>query len=362
MTIIILSKIDDAHAVCVEAALLQKGAKVIFWSWADFPSNLKFNVEISQFNFNITGFSENIDNTTLWVHRDLNPVVSEMVHPADRNFVLNESLQLLNGMLFKIAENAFCVNPLPSRLYMNSKITQLSLAVKCGLSIPSTIYSNDPDEIIRFFKQHGEKIIVKYSSPMSWEAADGSISTPYTARISEMHLSNRSQLAACPSIFQEEIEKQYELRIVFFGATIFAIKIPSQDDENKVDWRMNFQNSPPCEVFTLPTTEEYRIRSFIAASGLLYGSIDMIVLKSNKYVFLEVNETGQFLWIEDLLPQLPLLDCFTDFLIERNKEFRYEPGCGVLQCRNFDHLITFDALEKRRSGHIGSLHQRIQPE
>ncbi|MFM9438385.1 hypothetical protein ACFDR9_005491 [Janthinobacterium sp. CG_23.3] len=109
---------------------------------------------------------------------------------------------------------------------------------------------------------------------------------------------------------------------------------------------------PPCSVFTLPAAELKKVRAFIRASGLRYGSIDMIVDTEENYIFLEVNETGQFLWIEDILPELPLLDCFADFLISRDPEFAYKKGRYAVRCGDFDGAITMESMKERSAGHM----------
>ena len=50
--------------------------------------------------------------------------------------------------------------------------------------------------------------------------------------------------------------------------------------------------------------------------GLAFGCIDLIVTPQGEYVFLEVNEMGQFLWVEQREPACPLLRAFATMLIE----------------------------------------------
>ncbi|RME33023.1 MAG: hypothetical protein D6794_12045, partial [Deltaproteobacteria bacterium] len=50
-----------------------------------------------------------------------------------------------------------------------------------------------------------------------------------------------------------------------------------------------------------------------------------IVTPGGEVVFLEVNEMGQWLWIEFRLPDVPLLDAFCRFLLSRDPEFVYRP-------------------------------------
>ena len=53
--------------------------------------------------------------------------------------------------------------------------------------------------------------------------------------------------------------------------------------------------------------------------GLLFGCIDLIVTPDGEYYFLEVNEQGQFLWIDDIAPSINMLEQFCAFLIAPHK-------------------------------------------
>ncbi|MFM9073679.1 MAG: hypothetical protein ACKOOC_09800, partial [Cyanobium sp.] len=58
--------------------------------------------------------------------------------------------------------------------------------------------------------------------------------------------------------------------------------------------------------------------------GLVFGYIDLIVTKDQEYVFLEVNQMGQFLWVEEANPNIPLLDAFCQFLMAGHVDFAYD--------------------------------------
>jgi hypothetical protein len=344
--------VDDVHAIAVESALKKKGENVISWHWWDFPSVDKYS-----FNFDGAGNFRNsiteaiTDDVSIWIHRGLAPVPSAEVHPADAEFVVQESRLMLHGMLNEIAKNAFCVNPPQAVSNLYSKINELTLAVKCQLNIPPTLFSNDPSAIRKFFDRH-EDIVMKHSNQTLWQSADGSLSFPYTAKVTSEHLVNDQQLRACPTIFQKLIEKAFELRIVFIGETIFAVKIDSQKSQKSLDWRKDYDSLPPCSPFNLPERELQKIKTFVSASGLMYGSIDIVVTKNGDYVFLEVNETGQFLWIEYLLPTVPLLDCFANFLISRNPRYQYKKESCEVRYADIFSECTDAALEQRKKGHM----------
>jgi glutathione synthase/RimK-type ligase-like ATP-grasp enzyme len=354
MTVCIISNVDDPHAICVEQALIRKGVQVVNWHWGDFPGVSRLSIEFSASGtIKVPILEGPLKETSLWVHRGLRAIAPASLHPADVAFVHNESHVMLNGMLAKFSRESFCVNPRESVRKLESKINQLELATTCGFIVPPSLFSNDPGAIRRFFAQYNGNIVVKHSSQMRWESPkDRRVHLTFTSRINADHIANDEQLSACPSIFQKEIAKAFELRIVFIGNNIFAIKIDSQKSKESVDWRQDFKGYPPCSTYELPLSELKKIKKFIHASGLRYGSIDVIVDRDGIFHFLEVNETGQFLWIEDILPEVLLLDCFAEFLARRDPDFEYRPDRNIVRCGDFDSDISPDALNMRRMGHV----------
>ena len=59
--------------------------------------------------------------------------------------------------------------------------------------------------------------------------------------------------------------------------------------------------------------------------GLVFGATDFIVNEKHEYVFLEVNEQGQFLWLVDLNSNFKMLDIFINFLINTTQSFQWDP-------------------------------------
>ena len=58
--------------------------------------------------------------------------------------------------------------------------------------------------------------------------------------------------------------------------------------------------------------------------GVVFGAFDFIVQPNGDYVFLGVNEMGQFLWFAEENSHFALLDTFVKFLISRRPDFRRE--------------------------------------
>ena len=98
------------------------------------------------------------------------------------------------------------------------------------------------------------------------------------------------------TLFQEELEKEYELRIFCLDGDVYGMAIFSQlDQKTKVDFR-NYNLSRPNRVvpYAVPAAVHTKINYLLANLGLTNGSVDMVRTVAGEYVFLEVNPTGQF--------------------------------------------------------------------
>src|SRR6185295_14798986 len=61
---------------------------------------------------------------------------------------------------------------------------------------------------------------------------------------------------------------------------------------------------------------------------IVFGCFDFIVTPQDEYIFLEVNEMGQFLWVEEINPAIMLLEPFAEFLVSCDKNFKWRRTKG----------------------------------
>jgi glutathione synthase/RimK-type ligase-like ATP-grasp enzyme len=236
---------------------------------------------------------------------------------------------------------SFWVNPLNADL-INNKANQLNIAQQIGFLIPATLISNNPIEIRSFFHSFDRNVIHKSFSPMGWKYKT-SIYAGVTNKITLEDLQDDRVLSACPGIYQHYIDKKFEVRITIIGEKCFSVKLDSQSREKTIDYRLSlFTNSFPVEPMSLPEKIQEKLLEFMRKSNLLFGCFDFIVSKENEWIFLEVNPMGQFLWIEELCPELPLLDTFSKLLISSNKKISaFSSNSVTLHLAEFmqQHLI-----------------------
>jgi D-alanine-D-alanine ligase-like ATP-grasp enzyme len=64
----------------------------------------------------------------------------------------------------------------------------------------------------------------------------------------------------------------------------------------------------------LPADIRDKVSGFMAEAGLIYSCIDFIVTPEGRYVFLESNPRGQYLWIEHYTG-MPITEAIADALM-----------------------------------------------
>jgi glutathione synthase/RimK-type ligase-like ATP-grasp enzyme len=123
-----------------------------------------------------------------------------------------------------------------------------------------------------------------------------------------------SAVRYCPVIFQAYVPKRVELRITVVGGEVFAAEIHSQQSNHtRHDWRRYDLGETPHLPHELPADVARRCLRLVGELGLCYGAIDMVLTPDGRYVFIEINPNGQYLWIEQMTG-LPISDAVCDLL------------------------------------------------
>jgi glutathione synthase/RimK-type ligase-like ATP-grasp enzyme len=132
--------------------------------------------------------------------------------------------------------------------------------------------------------------------------------------------------------------KDYELRVTVMGEHVLAVKIRSQETtEGRLDWRRAYDGLA-MEPYSLSPAVADHCRQLVRRLGLVFGCLDFIVTPAGEYVFLEVNEMGQFLFVERYTG-LPLLDAFCEFLLQGRVDFDWRPEEASLRYMDFETEI-----------------------
>ncbi|MEA2604802.1 MAG: hypothetical protein QOF89_5794 [Acidobacteriota bacterium] len=181
----------------------------------------------------------------------------------------------------------------PRRASLN-KLDVLTRAARAGFDTPATLVTTEREALRRFCAAHGTVI----TKPI------GEVDMFLEGERSHFLFTTALDLAAvdalperfAPSLFQEMVDKEYELRIFYLDGECHAMAIFSQNDpQTQTDFRRYNREKPNRTVpFRLTPDTEERIRRLMADLALETGSIDLLVTRDGREVFLEVNPVGQF--------------------------------------------------------------------
>jgi glutathione synthase/RimK-type ligase-like ATP-grasp enzyme len=213
----------------------------------------------------------------------------------------------------------------PDRIRQASwKGEQLARAAGLGFEVPRTLITTDPDAARQFLAACGNRMIFKVMSDPTLGAVSLSRQDPelqfehydvMTTVVTQAELGLLDSALIAPCLFQEYVAKKVELRVTVIGDEVFAAEIHSQEhEETTVDWR-NFQVDIPYRAVSLPPPVTERIRAFVRSYGLNFSAMDLIVTPDDRYVFIENNPNGQFIFVEDKVPELGLTDALAACLI-----------------------------------------------
>lgn len=350
VNILIESLDNDFHAACVKWALEQQGHTATIWDFAHFPEKQSLSVRMTKDGgidhiMHQDGHQVCIEDFDVVWQRRLCPVkVNTNIHEADREFAYYQSKEHMLGFIRSSQENnQFHVNPLTAAHAINRKIPQLGLARACGFTVPETLFSNNVADIAAFIEAQPNGAIFKSFRPNVWKNGDDA-AVNYTITLTADMLEDISAIKLSPGIFQNAIPKQFEVRAVFMGHTNISLKFDSQQiEENTIDWRVNPRALPMSRI-ELPEQVETLCLRFMKAAGLVFGSFDFIVDTNGNYVFLEINEQGQFLGYEQ--PDAPLLQPFMDFLTSGDPQFDWKPPARCLRVADYTATDEYTAYEK----------------
>ncbi|MFA5959967.1 MAG: hypothetical protein WC785_05575 [Tatlockia sp.] len=331
MKLLIPTEPDDLHALLVQIAFEEMGHSVRLLFTADHPTKQSNSVYLDNGIYNwksaddYSSYEEN-EYDVVWWRRARRPYFpKELSHPGDYKFIVRENALFHESLTANIAPNAWWINSKEAANRANLKLLQLRLASQCGLTIPKTLCSNDPNKIKMFLIDNkNQHVIYKPLCSNFWFEKD-KIKMTYTNKITLSDLKESNGLQYVPGLYQTEIKKKYELRVTCFGRYLVAAQIDSQSNEgSKLDWRAMQGENLDIKPYKLPSAIESKIHRFMDKLGIVFGAFDLIVTPENEYVFLEVNEQGQFFWVEELNPEFKMLDIFIHFMLNKSSQFQWD--------------------------------------
>ncbi|QIR41346.1 MvdC family ATP-grasp ribosomal peptide maturase [Tolypothrix sp. PCC 7910] len=306
----------------VAEALSKKGAKPFRLDTDKFPLQVQLTAHFDKSkNYHTIEYNNQSISTeqvqAVWMRRIWEPKLSQELVPKFREACMRESKATLDGFWDSLKE-ARWIDDLQRINYASNKLRQLRIASEVGFVIPQTLITNKAQAAREFFVQVNGKMVSKLLTTLSHSMEPTSFFL-YTSTVKEEDLQDADSLRYCPMVFQEQIPKQQELRVVYVNGNVFVGALNADMyTESKVDWRKPGVEVGAWQHHQLPDEVVRRLQAFMGKFGLSFGSLDFILTPSGEYVFLEVNPVGEWGMLEKDL-DLPISSAIADTLLQTDK-------------------------------------------
>ena len=250
-----------------------------------------------------------------WYRRIRMPPAPPEATDATHEYVFREAVATLRGALEVLSVGLRSFGSPCTLDRAESKVFQLDIAADLGFEIPNTVITSDPAELRRFASEHPRPLVAKPIHSGYLRTSDGDVGI-FTQRVEIGDLVEIDNALPCPIIMQEEIPKVFDIRVTVVRDAVYATAIDSQSDPAaQVDWRRTSRPDLPHHRHELPRAMRSKCIEMAARQGTGFAAIDLVLTSDNRYVFLESNPNGEWLWIEDALGY-PISDAIVRYLEE----------------------------------------------
>jgi hypothetical protein len=240
------------------------------------------------------------DFHAVWYRRP-EPLRSERVPDTpEGRCALDEWAEALESVFAHIPRDRWINYPAANAL-ASRKLEQLTVALQCGFAIPDTIVTQEPNTLREFVAKHSGAVIVK---PLGRAVVErlGELgdSVIFTNSLATHDIDDLSDLPACPTLFQQKVDKVSDVRITVIDGRIQAIELMAEDENGaqRCDIRRDNMADVRYRPIVLPKDVEDSVRQFTSTYQLRFAAIDMAVSKSGQWVFFENNPNGQWAWLD----------------------------------------------------------------
>ncbi len=171
-----------------------------------------------------------------------------------------------------------------------NKLIVLDEAQRVGLDIPPTLLCSSKNDLSVFVSKFGKVICKSAGENLTMFVNNNKQALKQYVEVIDESMLKDLPDKFFPTLFQQRIDKQMDIRIFYLDGKFFPMAIFSPCLDYREDYH-NHRNVP----IKLPADLEKKLHQLMQKLDLNTGSIDLVrCAKTKKYYFLEINPNGQF--------------------------------------------------------------------
>jgi glutathione synthase/RimK-type ligase-like ATP-grasp enzyme len=320
MKVLITAPENENHTAPLKWALEQAGYSVACWAglgWTDDRQAAISLLADSQIKDTQVKLGRHVvePGDVIWIRRPVEPRPNPRTAPEDAKFAANEYRSFYDSLMYLLeALPVRVVNKYTASRFINNKSVQLLLARACGMSVARTLISNSSQAVREYFRNNPQRMICKAFSTHIWQKEQGGpVAVNETFELRADMLPSDEVLTYAPAIYQELVVKKFDVRMLLLGVAVYSYSLHTP--RGSLDWRQDATHGLlKAEPIITPPEVEKSVLEFAAKSGIACGSFDFAIDNQDRWWFLEVNEGGQFLWLDSCNAGLHVQEKFLAFL------------------------------------------------
>jgi glutathione synthase/RimK-type ligase-like ATP-grasp enzyme len=315
MKIVVLAHEQDNHTMPIKWALEKAGYQVVCWGGLSWTEEQQTSLLLDEPPRVTLGPHTVEPGDVVWIRRLEQPVLNPKVSEADRKFAELEYRSFHNCVAYMLETlPVWCINKFSASRFINNKSVQLVLARNCGLRVPKALMSNAPRAVRDLLHNKTTRTICKAFTPHVWQRQGvGGVAVTETFELTPDQLPADEVLTYAPGIYQDMVVKEFDIRTVIMGNRVYSYAL--HNPLKALDWRQDAgMGKIEVEIVATPSDVESGILAFAKRAGLCFGSMDFAVDRDGAWWFLEINEQGQFLWLDQFNPEVKLQEKFCAYI------------------------------------------------
>ncbi|GAB2665101.1 MvdC/MvdD family ATP grasp protein [Kribbella swartbergensis] len=300
--ILVLTHDDDPTADVVLSVLNARGIPFVRCDPGNFPTAMQLTARLDagagSWEGSMSGAPREIDLRSvraIYYRRPSEFRAPDETLGHDRSFVTAQARHGVSGVLAGLPRATWLNHP-GAMADARVKPYQLATAARCGLQVPATVVTNDPNAVREFALGVGGRIITKSLATMITIDDNQGSGVLYTAEVAA-ELWGDPGIAVTAHLFQELIDG-VDVRVTVVGDRLFAAEIHPRTPDGPIDIRAHHEH-----VTYLPTSVPQQVRAatldLLENLRLAFAALDFRV-GPDGWVFLEANPNGQWAFVPQL--------------------------------------------------------------
>lgn len=302
MSVVVITRRADPTADLVVTELQHRGVAVFRADLAEFPEQLGLTARLTNQSTSwrptlrtarrAVDFS---DVTGVWYRKPTEFGFPAGMTVAEHRWCAAEAKIAFGGALSDLPGVRW-INPPHASAAAEPRPRQLATAADCGLAIPDSLITNEPQEARAFCHEHAEHGVIYKPLTSAPTASNGDVLALYAAQVDTNDISG--DVAHTAHLFQARVPCSFSARIVAVEGRLIASRIDAPG--HAVDWRAE-HDQLAYSPLTIPEPVAAGLRRMMTRYGLAFCSSDWIITPDGTWTFIgDLNPVGQWAWIPHL--------------------------------------------------------------